>query len=307
MAKKYFTTEQKLKKYKKRFFILLAAFIFFMSATASYLYMNYDYLAFKHFITHFYIYTDSLDTLYKQELNRDAGGNYYRYFDNVVISAVTRTIREINNDRYTYLYTPERYKESRLQEKEEARQSVVKALSDRTVYLRVTNFSKYTRDFVKSGVEKLSKYPNLIIDLRGNLGGDIDAMVDISSLFLDKKQIIAVDSMRRIDWTYKSKGRKTLNFEKIVILQDGRTASSSENMIAALNDNLDNVTLIGSKTFGKGIGQYTLALKRGFAVKATVLLWYTPNHKNVQGNGIEPEIPYAGEDPLALALKFLEK
>jgi hypothetical protein len=307
MAKKHYTTEQRLKKYKKRFYILLSVFIFFMAVTASYLYMNYDYLAFKHFITHFYIYTNSLDAFYKQELNRDAGRNYYRYFDDAVISAVTRTIREINNDRYTYLYTPESYKESQLQEKEEAQQSGIRILSERTVYLHITNFSKYTRDFVKSNMEKLIKYPNLIIDLRGNLGGDIDAMVDICSLFLEQKQVIAVDSMRRIDWTYKAKGRITLDFEKIAILQDGRTASSSENMIAALNDNLDNVTLVGSKTFGKGIGQYTLGLKRGFAVKATVLLWYTPNRINIQGIGIEPEIPYEGDDPIGFALEFLEK
>ena len=76
-------------------------------------------------------------------------------------------------------------------------------------------------------------------------------------------------------------------------------------MIAALKDNLPNVTLIGEKTFGKGIGQYTLPLKRGFAVKATILQWFTPKGLNIQGNGIEPDIVHTEGDMLEAALDII--
>jgi hypothetical protein len=86
---------------------LLAFFITFISIIAFYIYLNYDYLVFKHFISQHYIYTESLDKLYESQLNRDVDGKYYKYFDYIVVSSVTEKIREINNDKYTYLYTPE--------------------------------------------------------------------------------------------------------------------------------------------------------------------------------------------------------
>ena len=59
---------------------------------------------------------------------------------------------------------------------------------------------------------------------------------------------------------------------------------------------------IGTRTFGKGIGQFTLDLRRGYAVKATILKWYTPKGINIQGNGIEPDIEYTEEDIIQFAL-----
>lgn len=306
MGRKKLTVEEQLKKYKKRFLILLFLLVSVILLFSFYIYLNYDYLAFKHFITGHYIYTDALDKLYENELNMDVKGKYFSYFDNVVISVVTRSIREINNDRYTYLYMPAEYKEYKKQEKEEALQSEIKVLDDKTIYLHITNFSKYTSKFVKDNIPLLKEYPYIIIDLRNNYGGDIDAMVEIASSFLPKGSIIAKDKMRIFDWTYKSHTGKLLDFDKIIILQNKNTASSSENMVSALKDNLDNVTLIGETTFGKGIGQYTLPLKRGFAVKATILLWYTPSGINIQGRGIKPDIVYSGSDMIAFALEKLK-
>ncbi|HHW48094.1 MAG TPA: hypothetical protein GXX14_05690 [Clostridiaceae bacterium] len=294
--------EEQLKRYKRRFRILLALFVLLIAAVGFYIYLNFDYLVFKHFISHHYIYTDTLDQLYKEELKRDVKGSYFSYFDNMVISVVTRQIRSINNERYTYLYTPESYKQTKIEEKEEAAQSEIKVLNDSTIYMRITNFSKYTKKFVYDNVDQLKKYPYLIIDLRDNYGGDIPAMADISDLFIPKGSTIATDKMRMFNWVYKAKKDKILDFKKIIILQNKNTASASENMIAALKDNLDNVTLIGETTFGKGIGQFTMPLKRGFAVKATTLLWFTPSGENIQGKGIKPDIYYAGDDFINYAL-----
>ncbi len=305
--KKNLTLEQQLKRLKRKFYILLAGLILFVSATGVYVYLNYDYLAFKHFITSFYIYTGAMDKVFEKELKTDVKGKYYSYFDDLVISVVTKRLREENNDRYTYLYTPESLKNYLVSEKQEAAQSEITLPNDKTVLLRLTNFSTYTRKFMEDNYGKLKSRPNLIIDLRDNPGGDIDMMVDISGMFLPKKSIVATDKMRMLNIVYKAKGPYALAYESIIILQNKNTASASENLIAALKDNLDNVTLLGEKTFGKGIGQFTLPLKRGFAVKATILQWFTPKGINIQGNGIEPDILQPEGDTLQTALDIIDK
>jgi hypothetical protein len=307
MKTKNLSMEVQLKRLKKRFYVtssILAAVILLFGY---FIYLNSDYLTFKYFITKFYIYTDTMDELYKKELKRDIKGKYFSYFDGLVISIVTRQIREENNDRYTYLYTPEHYLKFKSEEKEEALKSDIRELNDKTVYMRITNFSKYTEKFIKENIGQLQNYPYLIIDLRDNYGGDIDAMAAISDLFLPKGSIISTDKMRMLNRTYKAKKGKLLNFEKIIILQNNNTASASENMISALKDNLDNVTLIGERTFGKGIGQYTLPLKKGFAVKATILQWFTPKGSHIQGKGIAPDILYKEKDVLEFALNTLQE
>lgn len=303
--KKQLTIDEKYKKLKRRFRIILGIMIIFISMTGVYIYLNYDYLAFKHFFTSFYIYTDSLDEVFKKELKTDVKGNYYGYIDDLAITLVTKRIREENKDRYTYLYTPESYKKSMQNEKSEAQFSEIKTINDKTNYLKLTNFSKYTQKFMEDNAKKLQSRKNLIIDLRDNPGGDIDVMVNISGMFLVRKTMIATDKMRMFNIKYSAKSRYSLIYDKIIILQNKNTASASENMIAALRDNLDNVVLIGEKTFGKGIGQYTLPLKRGFAVKATILRWMTPNGVNIQGNGIDPDIVYTSEDILYNALGII--
>jgi hypothetical protein len=296
------STEDRYKKFQKRFYILLALFIAFISVTAYYIYLNYDYLVFKHFISQHYIYTEALDKLYESQLNSDVDGKYYKYFDNIVVTSVTEKIREINDDRYTYLYTPEQYTQYKLDEKEEADASEFKILNDTTSYIKITNFSEYTWKFMNSKTSEIQNYPNLIIDMRSNSGGLIKSMNKMAELYLPKGSIITIDKMRLFNKTYKSKNRSPLNLEKIIILQDKNTASASEGFIAALKDNLDNVLLIGDTTYGKGIGQFTMPLKYGFAVKATTMLWYTPKEINIHKKGIDPDIYYKNEDIIDFAL-----
>jgi len=304
--KKTLSPEELAVRYKKRYRRVLAVLVVIVVLTGLYVYLNYDYLAFKHFITSTYIYTDTLDAVFEKELAKDVEGRYFTNFDDMVISVVTRRIREEKGDKYTYLYTPEHLQRVRTEEKEEASESEIKELTDKTIYLRLTNFSKYTRKFMKDNMERLRGRENIIIDLRGNLGGDIDAMVAISSMFLPKKSVIATDEFRFWRRVYRSNQNQPLEYKKIVILQDEYSASSTENLIAALNDNLDNVELIGTRTFGKGIGQFTLPLKRGYAVKATILKWFTPRGINIHEKGIEPDIEYTAEDIVQYALERIE-
>jgi len=305
--KRALTVEEKLKGFKRGFYVLLCVLIVLVSAVGCFIYLNYDYLAFKYFMSQYYLYTGTLDSLYGKELKTDAGGRYYSYFDNFVISIVTRYIRESNNDRYTYLYIPEQYRKSKIDEKTEAEKSEVRVLNDKTVYLHIANFSKYTDAFLNEKADQLKRYPYLIIDLRGDLGGDIDAMVSMAGHFLEKGSIVATDSLRILNKVYRAGNSQKMSFDRIFILQDKYTASASENFIAALKENLTNVTLIGEKTFGKGIGQFTLPLRRGYAVKATILYWYTPKGNNIQGKGIQPDIPYSGDDILQYAAERITR
>ncbi|HEX2945299.1 MAG TPA: S41 family peptidase [Clostridia bacterium] len=300
--KKPLTAEELVKRYKKRYHVVLGIFIAFFALTAFYLYLNYDYLAFKHFLTSSYIYTDTLDAVYEKELGKDLSGKYYANFDNMVIAVVTNRIRAERGDRYTYLYTPEGLQKTYQIEKEEAAYNEIKVLNNKTLYLRITNFSTYSQDFIKDNIEKLKSRPNLIIDLMDDRGGDIDAMVDISGYFLPRNAVIATDHFRWMDRVYKSNKDQPLKYDKIIILQNKNTASASENMVAALRDNLSNVELVGTKTFGKGIGQFTLPLRRGYAVKATILKWFTPKGTNIQGNGIGPDVEYTDSDIIQFAL-----
>lgn len=304
--KKKLTTDELLKKYKAKYRTVLCILTAFIVVTALFLYFNFDYLAFKYFLTSSYIYTETLDELYETYLDIDTSGRYLNDFDNMVIAVTTEKIREQNGDRYTYLYTPERLQESLEYDKEEAALSEVRVLDDKTVYLKLTNFTKYTEKFIKESLETLSSRPNIIIDLQENRGGDISVMVNISSYFLPKKSVVATDRYRWFDHVFRSNKDQPLKYDKIIILQGKNTASASENMIAALNDNLDNVELIGTETFGKGIGQFTMPLRRGYAVKATILKWMTPAGINIQGDGIDPEVEYTGDDIIQFALSRIK-
>jgi len=79
-----------LKKYKRRYYRILALFFVFLLLFSVYIYLNYDYLVFKHLIAQNYIYTEALDQLYQEHLKRDVKGRYYSFFDNFVISAITQ-------------------------------------------------------------------------------------------------------------------------------------------------------------------------------------------------------------------------
>jgi len=293
--------------WKRRFIILLTAFILLFSATTFIVYANYDYIAFKLFISKFYIYTDTLDKLNKNELKTDVNGNYFKYLDDLAIASVSEKIRELNNDKYTYLYLPEQFQKYKSEEKEEASLSFNKELSSETIYVKITNFSKYTASYLKDNKDTLIKYPNIIIDMRDNYGGDTSALYKMAEMYLPKGATLSTDSLRVLSKTYKASGKKVFDHNKIVILQNKNSASSAENFIAALKDNLPNVTLVGDTTYGKGIGQFTFNLKNGFAFKGTIMKWFTPNGVNIQGSGIKPDIYYNNDDIVYYAQKLIEE
>ena len=270
------------------------------------LYLNYDYWMFKLLISQHYIFTDALDTLYSQALGEENVRGYFQDFDRMVMAVVTQRIREINQDRYTYLYSPSEFTISREIVREDARLVHFEALTDEIVYLFIPNIHSYTRQFVHDNRSEIAQFPYLILDLRGNYGGLLADFYRIADLFVERGASVGYERTRWPIFTSHIQGRREpyFNFEHIIILQNERTASAAEGLILSLRANLPNVTSIGTTTFGKGIGQVTIPLTGGSAVRASVLLVEGPGSESIHLVGIEPDIFYDG-DILARALDLI--
>jgi C-terminal processing protease CtpA/Prc len=153
----------------------------------------------------------------------------------------------------------------------------------------------------------MSQYSNLILDLRNNSGGMLNDFHRIANLFVPRGAVLGHEETRIpfFTRTVTSRGKARLEFDQIIIIQNARTASAAEGLIQALTYHLPNVTTLGEPTFGKGIGQVTIPLTGGYAVKATVLLVEGPDGGSVHGMGIMPDIIPASDDWVREALHLL--
>jgi carboxyl-terminal processing protease len=159
-------------------------------------------------------------------------------------------------------------------------------------YIRISTFgqdtleltSKAADDFKSQGLNKV------IIDLRNNGGGYLDTAVGLASLWLPKDTLVVQSKAKGkiVDKQYSS-GIGTLTGFKTVILTNGGSASASEILAGALHDH-GVATLIGETTFGKGSVQSLTKLKDGSELKITIARWFTPNDKNIDKEGIKPDI-----------------
>jgi carboxyl-terminal processing protease len=147
---------------------------------------------------------------------------------------------------------------------------------------------------------------DIILDLRGNLGGYVDDAVKIASEFIPSGTIVYQQdaSGKTSAIGASSGGRATDPSIRLVVLVDGNTASSAEIMTAALQAH-DRGKVIGTKTYGKGVVQEWLPLSNNFGgIHLTVARWLTPDKVWIQGKGIQPDIPVdtsnvrAGTDPV---------
>jgi carboxyl-terminal processing protease len=146
----------------------------------------------------------------------------------------------------------------------------------------------------------LSKSDKLILDLRGNPGGYLNAAVDMASFFLPQGKVVVREDYggEKGESTIKSKGYNIFTDKlKFVILVDGGSASASEILAGALHE-YGKATLIGEKTFGKGSVQEVIPITSDTSLKVTVARWLTPNGVSISDNGIMPDIvvPISQED-----------
>lgn len=146
-------------------------------------------------------------------------------------------------------------------------------------------FRNALREFVVSGDKKL------ILDLRGNPGGYLDASWDMASWFLPAgKTVVTEDFGGNADpKVYRSKGYDifTKNL-KMIVLVDGGSASASEILAGALQEN-GVAKLVGTKTFGKGSVQQLISITSDTSLKVTIARWLTPSGHNLSHDGLEPD------------------
>ncbi len=157
-------------------------------------------------------------------------------------------------------------------------------------YIKISRFGDDTADLSRKAAEKFKSdgLSKVILDLRGNPGGYLDAAVDVSSLWLNDKTVLQEKRDGKTIRTYSSRGTAPLSGIATTVLIDEGSASASEITAGALHDN-KAATLLGVKSFGKGSVQEPQTLKNGGLLKITIARWYTPNGKNIDKEGIQPD------------------
>ncbi len=170
-------------------------------------------------------------------------------------------------------------------------------LSDGQGFIQLIEFDEVTPGQFEAALEDLrsQNMKGLILDLRGNPGGSMDAVVDIAQMMLPKGLVVYTEDKHGKKREYSCDGTQQLEVP-LVVLIDMNSASASEILAGAIKD-YGIGTLVGTKTFGKGIVQQIMPLSDGSAIKLTVSSYYTPKGYNIHGIGIEPdvEVPFDGD------------
>ena len=156
--------------------------------------------------------------------------------------------------------------------------------NDTTGYIKLSKFSKTTFSEVNAAATKLlaQGMKKLILDLRDNTGGYFDQALLLSDMFLERgDEIVYMQGLHRKKEEYKADGKGILREISLAVLINESTASSSEIFAGAIQDN-DRGTIIGRRSFGKGLVQEPLYFSDGSGVRLTVARFYTPSGRCIQ-------------------------
>ena len=161
-------------------------------------------------------------------------------------------------------------------------------------YVRVAAFQTNTAEEVAKRIaaliEKEKPLEGLVLDLRSNPGGLLDAAVEVSDLFLESGLIVSTKGRVALASSeFTASPGDVLLGAPLVVLVDGGSASASEIVAGALQDR-KRALILGQRSFGKGSVQSVLPLASGEAIKLTTALYYTPNGRSIQAEGIEPDV-----------------
>ena len=157
-------------------------------------------------------------------------------------------------------------------------------------YIKITNFASNTFNQFQTALNELEEndIESLIIDVRDNLGGQLEVATQIASLFLTKDKVVYQLNTNGIIQPIYSTGPGS--FQKpITVLINGATASASEVLAIALQESAD-ATVIGTTSYGKGTIQESYKLSTGASIKFTVQEWLSPNGNTVNEVGVKPDI-----------------
>ena len=157
-------------------------------------------------------------------------------------------------------------------------------LDDKTGYIRIKNFGENTYPELLIALAKLSQedFRALCIDLRGNTGGYLQSAVQIANEFLPKNRLIVYTQGRKSPrQDYRSDGRGSYQKMPLVVLIDEGSASASEILAGAIQDN-DRGTIIGRRSFGKGLVQQPITFADQSMIRLTIARYYTPSGRCIQ-------------------------
>ena len=157
-------------------------------------------------------------------------------------------------------------------------------LNEKTGYIRIKNFGENTYAEMLVSLAQLANdgFENLVIDLRDNTGGYLEAAVQMANEFLPKDRLIVYTQGRKsARQNYNSDGRGTYQHLPLVVLINENSASASEIFAGAMQDN-DRATIVGRRSFGKGLVQQQIAFPDGSMVRLTIARYYTPSGRCIQ-------------------------
>ncbi len=161
-------------------------------------------------------------------------------------------------------------------------------------YLRISQFQSRTGSDLRSELKKLQAYPEplkgLVLDLRNNPGGLLQASVQVVDEFLDSGLIVYTEGRLPNSFSrYQASNSRPANTTPMVVLINGGSASASEIVAGALQDH-HRAVIMGTQSFGKGSVQTVLPLSEDSAIKLTTARYYTPSGRSIQAQGIVPDL-----------------
>ena len=172
-------------------------------------------------------------------------------------------------------------------------------IQPKTGYIRINRFGATTAEEFTAALKELQKQgmKDLILDLQGNGGGYLNAAIDLANEFLQQKELIVYTEGRRVDrMDYKARGNGKFQDGRVYVLVNEFTASAAEIVSGAIQDQ-DRGTIIGRRTFGKGLVQRPIGLPDGSMIRLTIAHYYTPSGRCIQK-------PYTKGDLEDYALDF---
>ena len=169
-------------------------------------------------------------------------------------------------------------------------------LNEEIAYLWIDRFRDETDQEVEEALVEIVRegYSGLVLDVRGNLGGILSTTVSIASQFMEDGLVLYQVDAQGVRTDMAVSGGGVATEMPLVVLVDGVSASSSEVLAGALQDH-GRAVVIGTQTFGKGSVNELKELDSGSALYVTAALWYTPNGRLIEGEGLQPDITSSAE------------